>query len=358
MKTLDKYISRHFLNILFFALVAFITIFVIVDLVDRLDVFIARQVPKIIILKFYIYYMPYIVVLTLPIAMLLASLFSIGTMARHNEIVAMKAAGMSLYRILLPVFIIGFIVSWGALWFGEYVVPVASVKRSYIVDEYLEKQRQAWRKRIKDIYITDSLGRKISMRYYDAARDIGHIVSIRTFVGDSLTKRIDARRMVWEDSAWVLYEGYERAFPENPENTSPFKRKTLSDENLMPEDFRKILKQPEEMSYKELAEFIKEVRKNRGNVERWMVDLHLKIAVPFASFIIVLFGAPLSSPKRRSGTAMGFGISLAVCFIYFGIVKTAQTMGHNGNLPPLISAWVANIIFGVAGFFVLIKAPK
>ena len=358
MKILDRYISRRFLSILLFALIAFIAIFVIVDLVERLDAFIDRRVPKTVIIQFYIYYMPYIIVLTLPIAMLLASLFSIGNLARQNEIVAMKSSGISLYRILAPIFIIAFAISWGALAFGEKVVPEASARRAQIIDEYLEKHRAAWRKRIKDIYMTDSLGRKISMKYYDAARDVGYTVSIRTLAGDSLLHRIDARKMTWEDSVWVLHNGSERTFPENPQKTRLFVRKVLADENLRPQDFRKILKQPEEMSFKELKAFIEEVKKNGGRPERWLVDLYLKIAVPFANFIIVLFGAPLSSPKRRSGTATGFGISLAICFIYFGIVKFTQTLGHNGHLPPMLAAWLANIIFAVAGVVVLIKAPK
>ena len=358
MTILDRYILKKFIGILLFALVAFIAIFIIVDLVERLDTFIDRQVPKTVILQYYFYYMPYILVLTLPIAMLLSSLFSIGNMARLNEIGAMKSSGQSLYRILLPVFLISIFVSLGSLYFGENAVPFSSTKRAQITDEYLEKHRSAWRKRIKDIYATDALDRKITMKYYDAARDVGYTVSIKKFAGDTLLYRIDAQKMMWDDSLWVLHNGSERIFPESPETTKRFTQKSLADENLRPDDFRKVLKQPEEMSYGELQDFIKDVKANGGDIEKWRVDLYLKIAVPFANFIIVLFGAPLSSPKRRSGTATGFGISLAICFIYFGIVKFAQTLGHNGHLSPTFAAWVANYIFGLAGIFVLIKAPK
>jgi lipopolysaccharide export system permease protein len=358
MTILDRYILKKFISILIFALIAFITIFIIVDLVERLDTFIDRDVPKIVIFQYYVYYMPFIVVLTLPIAMLLSSLFSIGNMARQNEIVAMKSSGQSLYRILLPVFLISLIVSLGALYFGENAVPYSSTKRAQITDEYFEKHRSAWRKRIKDIYATDALDRKITMKYYDASRDVGYTVSIKKFSGDTLLYRIDAQKMTWMDSLWVLYNGSERVFPESPETTIRFTQKPFLDQNLEPDDFRKVLKQPEEMSYGELQEFIQEVKTNGGGIEKWLVDLHLKLAVPFANFIIVLFGAPLSSPKRRSGTATGFGISLAICFVYFGIVKFAQTLGHNGHLSPAFAAWVANYIFGLAGIIVLIKAPK
>lgn len=358
MTILDRYISRRFMAILLFALIAFIFLFVIVDLVGRLDAFIDQQVPKVVILKLYIYYIPYIIVLTLPVAMLLSSLFSIGNMARQNEIVAMKASGISLYRILLPLFIIALLISFLALVFGEHVVPQASSAREQLTDEYLEKHRQAWRKRINNVYVRDALGRIISMRSFDTVNKVGNTVSIRSSKGLDLLSRIDARQIVWEDSIWVLVNGVERIFTEHGEQVHPFNRIVFADADLSPEDLANMLKKPEEMSYKELEIFIEEIRRNGGNPDNWLVDLYLKIAIAFANFIIVLFGAPLSSPKRRGGTATGFGVSLAICFIYFGIVKTAQSMGQNGTLPPLFAAWIANIIFGVSGLFTLIKVRK
>jgi len=359
MMILDRYISRRFLDVLLFALIAFMAIFIIVDQIEKLDTFIHQKVPKLVIAKYYLYYLPYIIILTLPVAMLLSSLFSVGTMARQNEIVAMKASGLSLYRILAPLFIIAVVISIGALLFGEYVVPTASAKRAYLTDEYLEKQRQNWRKRINNLYMRDDQDRLISMRYFHAATNVGNVVSIRMFDGERLASRIDARLMSWQDSVWVLTDGYERTFlADGKEEAHAFSKMTLRDENLKPEDFAKTLKQPEEMSYTELKVFVEEVRRNGGDVNRWLVDLYLKIAIPFANLIIVLFGAPLSSPKRRGSAATGFGISLAICFIYFGIVKAAQTMGHSGILPPMMAAWIANLIFATSGVLVLVKMQK
>ncbi len=358
MKILDKYLLKKFLGVLFFALFAFICIFVIVDGVEKLDVYISQKTPNLIIAQLYLYYMPFIITLTLPVALLLASLFSIGNMARQNELVAMKSAGISLYRILMPVFITAFLISLGALWFGETVVPRASAARAQLVDEYLEKQRQAWRKRVNNVYARDAQDRRISMRWFDTVHNVGHRVNIRRFEGLELQTHIYAGRMAWEDSVWVLYEGVERHFSGGMEIVNTYSRLELVDQNLRPEEFAKVLKKPEEMSYRELKAFIAEVERNGGNPNHWLVDLYLKIAIPFANFIIVLFGAPLSSPRRRSGTATGFGISLAICFIYFGIVKTAQSMGQNGMLPPLFAAWSANVLFLVGGIWVLIKSQK
>jgi len=358
MRILDRYLIRRFLFILSFALLAFIVIFVIVNLIEKLDDFIDNKVPGLIVAEFYLYSLPYIVILTLPVATLIASLFSMGSLAKANEIVAMKSSGLSLYRILVPLLAVGFCLSIAAIFFSEYVLPPASENREVLTDEYLEKQRERWRKRINKVYLRDSRGRIISMRYYRTVEKTGHVVRVSEMDGQKLISRIDARSIEWEDSLWVLHEGYIRHFRDEVEEVKTFDRLVLRDTNLRPDDFAKILRRPEEMSFRDLQVFINEIRRSGGDPAKWLVDLHLKIAIPFANFIIILFGAPLSSRKRRGSAATGFGISLAIVFVYFGITKTAQTLGHIGFLSPLFAAWVANIIFGAAGLIVLVKTRK
>jgi lipopolysaccharide export system permease protein len=359
MKILDRYILGRFTAILLFALIAFISIFIIVDLIEKLDDLLKQKVAFFIIVKLYLFSLPYIIVLTLPVAMLLSSLFSVGNMARQNELVAMKASGLSLYRILAPLFVFGFLVSLFAWGFGEFVLPGASERYNYLRDEYLEKHREAWRKRILNPILRDDAGKLLSMRDFHTAQKNGNLVSIRRFdENENLIGRIDARRIEWQDSVWMLYDGYERIFKQGEEIAVPFAKRKFNKTSIKPEDFDQLLKNPEEMSFKELKAFIEEVKRNGGDADRWLVDLYLKTAIPLANFIIILFGAPLSSPKRRGGMATGFGVSLVICFVYFGIVKTSQTMGHSGLLPPLLAAWVANIIFAIAGIFVLMRTSK
>ena len=357
MKILDKYITKRFLQILSFAILAFISIFLIVDLIENLDTFLNNNFPTLIVAEYYLNYIPFIIVLVLPVAMLLSALFSIGGMARQNEIVAMKAAGISLYRIFLPVLIISIFISLVSMAVANTLVPYSTQRQAEIQDEY--KRNKPRSKRLSNIYIRDEQGRRISMRYYNIVTKVGNTVSIRQFDGNSLRSRIDARRITWQDSVWLLHDGYERIFSGDKEIATPFKKRVLWGSSLLPEKIAKILKRPEEMSYGELKDFIEEVKRNGGNPNRWRVDLYLKIALPFANFIIVLFGLPLSSSQtRRSGAAKGFGISLAVTFIYFGILKTTQAMGHNDKIEPLLAAWFANIIFGLLGVIILLRARK
>jgi lipopolysaccharide export system permease protein len=357
MLILDRYLSRKFLQILAFAVLAFITIFVVVDLIENLDRFINNKFPVVAVIDFYINYIPFIIILILPVAMLLAALYSIGGLARQNEIVAMKAAGISLYRIFLPLFLISIAVSIMAMWVANGLVPGATQRQADINEKYI-KNRPA-RRRLDNVYLRDEQDRRISMRSFSTQTNVGNTISIRSIKDSKLISRIDARRMAWEDSLWMLYDGYERLFAESGEQALPFKSMPLTDTSIRPNDIARLLKNPEEMSFGELKDFIAEVKRNGGNPNSWTVDLYLKISLPFANFIIVLFGLPLSSSQtRRSGAAKGFGVSLAVTFIYFGILKTTQAMGHNGKLDPLTAAWFANVVFGLVGLIVLFKAKK
>jgi len=357
MFILARYISIKFINVLVFAIISFLAIFIIVDLIENLDRFINNQFPARAVIEYYIYYVPFILILIMPVAVLLAALFSVGGLARHNEIIAMKAAGISLYRIFTPVLLISFLISLFALFIANRMVPLGTEKQAKINEQYL-KNRPA-RRRLNNVYLRDDQNRRISMRYFNAQTNVGNVVSIRTLEGTSLKKRIDARRIAWEDSVWTLYEGFERSFTDLDEHAESFDQKQFVDTSMRPDNITRLLKNPEEMSYRELKDFIEEVKRNGGDPNRWIVDLYLKIAMPFANLIIVLFGLPLSSSQtRRSSAAKGFGISLVVTFVYFGILKTTQSLGHNGKLEPIAAAWLANLIFGIAGLGVLFKAQK
>jgi lipopolysaccharide export system permease protein len=158
---------------------------------------------------------------------------------------------------------------------------------------------------------------------------------------------------------WEMLQGYRRRFDGERETAAAhFDTLAMPQLTFTPQVLTKVQKDPTEMSYSELRQFIREVARNGGNPDRWLVDLYLKISFPLANFIIVLFGAPLAAGRIRSGGAVGVATSLVVCFLYFGTVKTSQSMGQNGTLPPLLAAWLGNIIFLVAGAVILVKARK
>lgn len=358
MRILDGYILKRFIAILLFALISFVLIVLVVDLIGNLDKFLDRDVSILIILKYYILYIPYWVVLVLPIAMLLSSLFSVGQLARNNELIAMTAASIPLYRTLLPLFVFSILVSCTAFVFAEKIVPPANQEKSQIENEYIDKGKQYVKARISNIFWRDQSNRQIFIASYDTRSETAYKVSIQKYDGLQIDERVDAPRMIWQDSTWILLNGYKREFNGAKEVAVPFDSLRDAGINFTPKQLAETEVEPEDMSFEELTKFIAEVKRNGGNPVRWLVDLNLKLAIPFANFIMVLFGAPLASNKKRSGAIVGVFISLVICFVYFGLVKLTQTMGQNGTLSPVLAAWFSNGVFSVLGLFVLFSAQK
>ncbi|HDL17515.1 MAG TPA: YjgP/YjgQ family permease [Bacteroidetes bacterium] len=358
MNKLDIYISKKFLFTLLFALITFTVFFIIIDMVEYLDKFIDQQVPKNIIADYYLYYIPYMVVLIMPIAILLASLFSVGQLARYNELTAMQTSGISLYRIAFPLILIGFIISLAMFYFGEYVVPEAARKKFAIKRQYLDRVPRQITGKQNNISVLQSENERTNIAYFDVETNIAHDVTEQKYASGRLLTRLDAKRMIWRDGKWILQDGISRDFSNNREVVKQFSEKELTNFPFDLADLKKAQKQPDEMNSKELKKFIGQIIHNGADPQKWLVDLNLKYAFPFTNFIIILFGIPLASLQKRSGAALGFGISLAICFIFFGMVKTLQAFGHNGLLNPVVSAWGSNLFFGTIGILLMVKAKK
>jgi len=358
MEILDKHISRQFSTALAFSLLAFLIIFVVVDLIEHLDTFIDKEASALLVIKYYLYFTPFIILLTLPVAMLLASLFSVSSLSRHNELMAMKAVGISLYRILLPLFRLALAVSLFSLLLGEILVPFTNQQKAHIYSHQI-KGRSAQPERIRrNIYLQGTGGRIYYIREYDDRKKVAKGVSIQKYKEGWLTTRIDAQEMIWEGGGWTLKDGLVRDFVEEEEKATPFERLRRPELEETPQDLLRRQKDPEEMHFFELRDYIRRIQRSGGEVQREQVDLYLKIAFPFANLIIVLFGAPLASHPRRSGAAVSFAISLFICFVYYSFLRLGQALGYKGSLSPLLAAWMGNVLFGAAGVTVLVKAKK
>ncbi len=358
MRLLDRYVAGRFLSNALFSLLAFMCIFVIVDLVEHLSDFIDKRVPPLIVAAYYFYYLPFIIVLTMPVAMLLASMFAMGQLSRYNELAAMQSSGLSLYRIVAPLLVLGLLISAGVWFFGEHVTTIGNQRKAEINQQHLQRLPRNLPSRLANLFLQESANRRVFIGFFNPQNNTANKVSIQTYDGIFVVKRTDAAQMRWNGNAWEVTDGYQREFHAGGEVAVKFDTLGIDDLSFSPNVLAKVQKAPEEMSFRELKQFIAEVARNGGDPARWEVDLYLKFSFPLANFIIVLFGAPLAAGRVRSGGAVGVGLSLIICFIYFGAVKTGQSMGQNGTLNPVIGAWAANVAFLLAGIVVLLKVRK
>lgn len=358
MSILDRYLIKKFLFNLVFGIAAFVVIFLVIDLIENIDKFIDRGAGISLVVQYYLYFIPYIISLTLPVSMLLACLFALGSMSQHNEIVAQKSAGISMYRMFMPLLILSFMISILAGIFTEGLVPETNQRRMDIYRYDIQNNPRNSASRQNNIYLQDRKDRKVSIAFFNGDKNEALRISIQYFDGSRLQKRIDAKRMVWHNQLWTLYGVTERILQDSIDVVQNYSELNMPELKFRPANLLELQKQPEEMSYSELKQFVTEMTDIGAVVRKWIVELHLKISYPFANFIIILFGAPIAAHRRRSGVAVGIGISLLVCFIYFLFIRTGQVLGHEGTLEPWLAAWIGNIIFGVLGIFMMLKARK
>ena len=359
MKILDRYIIKQFLLTALFGLVAFVAIFVVIDMMENLDDFIDKKASFDIILRYYLYFMPEIIKLVIPVAMLLSSLFTTGRLSNQNELTAVKSSGVSLYRMMSPLLSVAFVVSILTIFFNGWAVPFANKKKFSLERLYLDKHLESKTK--YNIFIQESPTRIIAIGFFDNGR--AYHVSLQDFSDSNNTvvvERFDALRMAWNDASksWTLHSGMRRIFSDEKELAETFDSWPIGRLHFTPDDIAKKQEKPDEMNYPDLKKFIENQRRSGNDVSRWLVDLYGKISFPFASFIVVFFGVPFSSMKRRTGLALEFGISIGICFLYLLFMKTSQVFGYNGSLDPFITAWLANFIFLAAGLVNLVRIQK
>lgn len=361
MKVFDFYIIKQFVVTALFAIAAIIILFVVIDIMENLDDFIDGRADTLLVVKYYLYFMPEIIKLMIPVAMLLAALFTTGRLSALNELTAMKAAGVSLYRFMVPLLIVALFVSGILIYFNGWVVPYTNKQKFSLARTYLHKYLSYTSK--SNIFIQDSHTRIISIGYFDDAKGLASSVTIEDFSDTNLTvvrATYNAKHMQWDKHtrSWSLMNGSLRIFNGDAEKYETYTILNIGRLNFTPEEVQRKQQRPEEMSYPEMKEFIANQKRAGYDVARWEVDFFSKISFPFASFIVVLFGVPFSSIKRRSGVGVEFGIAVAISFLYMIFLKISQSFGYNGDLNPLFTAWVANIIFFIAGIYNLIRVPK
>lgn len=355
MKILDRYILKNFIQNFFFGLCAFLVIFILVDLFENLDKFFDKQVPPDVIVNYYLNFVPEIIKLLIPVATLLASLFTISKFNTYSEFTAMQSGGMSLARYLTPIIGFGLIITMFSLYFNGWIVPESNKKKFAIERAYLGKNQI--RTQIQNLYLQDNFNRNIVLGLYDEVENKAKNISIQVFNIDTLTNlkyRLDVSEMKWDslNSDWKGRSIVLREFlNDSTINLQEYTDKNISEFpqigkiNLTPGIITKNQLKPDELSITEYRSFIDNLKSSGLASDRAEVDYYSKFSFPFASLITILFGASISLNRRRGGAALQFGISILISFIYLGFVKISQVFGYNGDMNAVLTAWFANIIF-------------
>ena len=358
MRLLDRYILREQLISLFMGLLFFTSVFIIVDIFEKLDTFIDNHVPWHTVATYYAISIPGIVVQVLPMAMLLACLLALGQIGRHNELTAMQAAGIGIGRIALPLWALAATVSVLVFVVNEVALPALNARKLQIYRVDIKKQSLEGASVRTNLAYLGREGRTFLIRTYNIpTREMREVV-IQEISQHTLTGRIDAESARWENGRWVFRRGFVRRFDREGEHAAEFKELVIPGLMETPDDFAKAEEDPAALSYWELQNYIGRLRQSGSRVQKYLVELYLKVAFPLTNLIVVVIGTALALRVRRGGLAVSFGLSVFISFIYYAFIRTGQALGHQGALPPVVAAWMGNVFFAALALELLRRARR
>lgn len=334
---------------LFYCLAAFLMIFIIFDLFSHLSDFIEAGTAFPQIIRFYVFLIPSIIVYVVPISLLLAVLYSLSQLTRNNEIVAVRACGVSLYRLLVPYIVVGFFASVGVWIINESIAPWSA----YWTEQFVrgEKHRDdvsifvahnlAYRNPIerRNWFIGEFDTRTYNMRHIE-------VTQLREDGADKL--KYTARDGQWLDGRWWFSHVQIQEFDErgNPRLPKMDMRREMIELTETPRDFINVTKDPEFLSSRELIEFLRVHRHlSSDTIARIEVDLQYRLAMPWTCFIVTLLGLPIGSHTGRRGAMLGIALALTLFFSYYVFINFGLALGKNQTLPPWLAAWFPNMLF-------------
>jgi lipopolysaccharide export system permease protein len=356
MSTIDRYLVREVLKYFGIVLAAAIAIYIAVDFFENIDKFVNAGIPAPRIVEFFQLKLPLIVAQITPVGILLAILITFGVMNKHNEIIALKSGGMSVYYFLRPVFMLGLLFSALLFFLSEVVVPITTSKANEI-----------WRMEVKK-YAVASIQRNIwlkghrSISYISYFNPRDHTISgIALNYFDQqfrLIRRIDAAKGVFQKDRWVVYDIMEQVLNKKT-GSYEVKFHDQKEEKLdfAPEDLRRVAKKSEEMSFRDLLDYIRNVESEGYDATPYRVGFHDKFALPFACLIVSVMAVGMTARRvTRKDMSVNIAYGIVIVFLFWISHGFCLSLGYGGLLPPFIAAWTANFIFGCAAAISLLNA--
>lgn len=350
---LDRYIIITFLKIYLLVFIAIYSVFALVDFVDINEEIERRHLPYSLMMDYFKFKFPQILSYIIPITTLMAALITISILSKFKEIVAIKAAGISIFRVFFPLIVTASVASGIAFLIQDNILPYSNQRLGEITHRIKGGPTQTYHKGSRWVF------GKNNRIFHFFAQDLQEQVINRFSVFDfspdtfTLTRRIFAQEVKWNSSEdqWIEFKnGWIQNFaPQEVPKLETFDFHEEIDIEENPSYFRQEIKLPDEMNYSELRDHIRELRRWGYNSLSHQVDLHWKISFPFLSLIFTLLGMPFSLKIERKGTLTGIFLSVALVVVYWNFMVAFKELGSAGILPPLLAAWAPNIIFGIGG---------
>lgn len=361
MKLLDRYMLKQYLRSFFFIMLTFICIFLLVDLVQKIAQFLDNKMTFAAVLHYYWLMLPWMLHWCFPVSALLAVVFFFGQSNKFNELIAMKVAGLSLYRLALPFLIFGLCLSAFSFFFEDRIVVPAQQEVTEFVKNNMKMTNRTHDQKIhRQVYFQLPDHQIFTIRRYNITNGQGRNAGLHKVIDGKMVERKDASHIRWleDEEKWLLLEVQYRILDGDKVSFSKIDSLIL-DLEVSPRELRQKSVRPENMTFRQLRNFIYRSQQLGMETMRWKTNLYFRTAMNFACFIVILIGIPLVTSQRRSGGyGGGIAASLILLFTFYVFLTFGKVLGVAGIMDPFWAVWMPNIFFSVLGLGMLIVVRK
>jgi lipopolysaccharide export system permease protein len=351
MKIIDRYILQKVLSTFFFVMLMLTSVIVVITITEKMDAFARNNLSALEIIGYYLDFIPWICGQLAPITVFIATVFVTSRMAAHTEIIAILSGGTSFRRLLLPYFISSVLIAGLTFYFNGWIIPQSNRERLAFELKYFETKTQ-FNKRNLHMQIAPDVN--LFLQNYNNTTDIGYMFSLERFEEGKLMEKLTADNIQWDTAIgkWKLkrwkLKRVEAMFSKTNMGEPLVLEGDVMDTSLVisPKDFENEERQYDGMTLNELNEIIAK-RKFRGltGVEILETEKHIRYSIPFTTFILVFIGVVVSSRKSRGGTGFQIALGFLLAFVFIIFFTVSRTFSEAGSLPPMLAAWIPNILF-------------
>ena len=364
---LDEMVMTSFLRNLVIVLVSFIALFLIFTFFELIGDIIKNRTPLVTVGEYLLNLIPFILYNVTPVCSLVATLITFGTFNRTSEMTAMKATGVSLYRIVAPVILVAAILSGALFAFDEAYLPDANRKQEALLSVIKGKPAQTFLRPDRKWMSghASAAGEPMRIFYYQFfGPDTDTFANITVFEFQpgtfTLTRRIFAASAHWDADhhQWLFDNGWQRTFAgDSVSGYKMFKTSAFPEIHEEPGYFKKEDRQSQEMSYSELRNYIHDLQQSGFDTMRLSVQLQRKLAYPLITLVMAILAIPFSLTAGKRGSIAGIGAAIGLAICYWVIAGVSENLGNVNSLPAVLAAWSPDVLFAIVGSYMLLRSP-
>lgn len=363
MKILDWYIFKKFMVTFLFAILTITVIAVVIDTSEKTDDFVKSGLPFMgIVTQYYFGFVPFIISMIFPLIVFIAVIFFTSKMAGRSETVAILAAGIPYHRFLLPYIMGALLLSGIMFWANALVIPRANEIYSKFKLTYIDKNSSysSGAGGSRDFYFRSDSVTFVGMKYYDTLNKSASNFFMERIKGNQVVYNLRSDYIRWDTAVnkWRVENAFERKIDGLRETVEKHPHLEV-DLQMRPEELRRDEYLKDKLTSFELYHFIeREETRGTEGLNTYKVEFHRRLATPVSVIILTLMGVFVAARKTRGGSGLhlAFGIVSAASFVIMD--KFSTVFSTKGNFPPVLAAWLPNIIFVLVAWYLYKKAPK